>query len=102
MSVPLIPAGLVQSQASRAQRIKVAKFGGLPCISNPILKIFAANHTVAQAAPTPIKAVNTTCHTGGGESEATRAIMAKVFAGGTKLMATLKVELRAALTTGAW
>jgi hypothetical protein len=45
---------------------------------------------------------STTCHTGGGESEATRAIMAKVFAGGTKLMATLKVELRAALTTGAW
>jgi hypothetical protein len=69
--------------------------GGFPCISSPTLKTFAANHTVLQAAPIPTRTVSHTCHAGGGESDASRAIMKNVFTGGMKLMATLNVEFGA-------
>ena len=43
----------VSLKACRAQRISVATFGGLPCISRPTLKIFAANQRATQAPPSP-------------------------------------------------
>ena len=60
----------------RAQRASVAKLGGLPCISKPILKIFAANHTESAAEARPTSTVAPTCHAGGGVLVASLANMA--------------------------
>ena len=40
-------------QAIRAHRPASPKFGGLPCISSPILNTFAANHTAIHAPAIP-------------------------------------------------
>src|SRR4029434_7734388 len=81
-----------ERQADRAQRISVAKFGGLPYISRPIRKTFAANQIAAKTVPTPIRIDSQTCHHGGGAFEAIRSSIVNVFTGGRKLNTTLKSE----------
>src|SRR6266581_2039255 len=80
-------------QAARAQRISVAKLGGLPYISKPIRNTFAVNHKAAKTDATPMAIDSHTCHKGGGALEDIRRSIANVFTGGKKLMAVLKVEL---------
>src|SRR2546421_437061 len=71
--------------AERAQRIKVAKFGGLPYISRPMRKTFAANQIATKTEPTPTVIESQTCHHGGGVFDAMRSSIANVFTGGRKL-----------------
>ena len=61
-------------------------------MSSPILKILAANHMAATADATPMTRLSATCQNGGGVVDASRTIIANVLTGGTRLMATLKVE----------
>ena len=83
------------SYAILAHLMSVPKLGGLPCISRPILKIFAANQIASAAAARPTTMVSSTYQNGGGESDASRAIIANVLTGGMKLTTTLNVELGA-------
>src|SRR5436190_6934391 len=78
--------------ACRAQRTSVAKFGGLPYISRPILNTFDANQIAAQTptAPTPID--THTCHHGGGAVDVRRISIAKVLMGGMKLRIVANAE----------
>src|SRR5215468_8920372 len=67
-------------------------FGGLPYISSPILKTFAANHSAATtpAAPSAIDAH--TCHHGGGAVDVRRSSIAKLLTGGIMLMMVANIE----------
>ncbi len=65
--------------AARTQRMSVAKLGGLPYISSPIRKTFAAHHTAQNADPTPITMESQACQIGG-VFDAIRRSIAKVFA----------------------
>ena len=71
----------------------MAKFGGLPYISSPMRKIFAAAHVTAHAEARPMPIVSHTCHSGGGDVDAIRIIMASVLTGGMKLSAIAIVVL---------
>src|SRR5262249_49127977 len=75
-----------------AQRTSVPKSGALPCISNPTLNTLAANQIATHAAAMPTTSVSSTCQVGGGVFVARRIIIANVFTGGMKLMATANVE----------
>jgi hypothetical protein len=73
--------------------MRVAKSGGFPCRSSATLKICAANQMAQQAAASEIPIVDQTCQAGGGALALTsRASIANVFTGGTKLRTMLKVE----------
>src|SRR3954466_7053069 len=78
--------------AALTHLIIVAKSGGLPYISRPIRKTFAAHHSTATTDAMPIAIDVHTCHQGGGVFDAIRSSMAKVLTGGTKLMTVLNVE----------
>ena len=58
----------------------------MPCMSSPTLNTFAANQTHPSAVMMPMTIVIRGCQAGGGESEARRASIMKVFTGGTKLI----------------
>ena len=66
--------------------------GGLPNISRPIRMTLAANHTAPITEPSPTRIESQICQNGGGELEAIRSSMAKVFMGGMKLTMTLNTE----------
>src|SRR5262245_34657792 len=85
-------SSIILLYAALTHRTSVLKFGGLPYISRPIRKIFAAPQTAAHAVAHAMASDSSACHVGGGVLDASRTIMTNALIGGMKLSTTASVE----------